>query len=215
MRKAALHYLLLPLAPLLAISGCGNDDSGGTDPLASLQVTIAGTGSGVVTSNDQEIDCPADCSAEHIPGDQLILMATADAGSVFEGWSGACSGTEDCQLVAGGDLEVTATFNTLADCPSQVTISVSAGTEPTFSWTPPCRLFFLNVEPADAGNDLWGIISRGSNAIEPPVQYGVVPAGATQSMEPEELVAGVSYAVYVFRFTAEGGEFIGSQTFTP
>jgi len=220
MRKAALHYLLLPLAPLLAISGCGNDDNGGTDPLATLQVTIAGTGSGVVTSNDQEINCPADCSAEHIPGDELTLMATPDAGSVFDGWSGACSGNGDCSLVAGGDQVVTATFNTqaLADCPSEVTISVSGGTEPTFSWTPACRLFWMNTELADAFTDQWSIICRGSNAIEPPVQYGVVPAGATQSTAPEALVAGVLYKVAVGRFTGPGeedGEIIGIQTFTP
>ena len=111
MQKPALRYLLLPLAALLAFGACGNDDDGGTDPLATLEVTIVGTGSGVVTSNDQEINCPADCNAEHIPGDQLILMALADAGSVFAGWSGACSGTGDCQIVAGGDLVVSATFN--------------------------------------------------------------------------------------------------------
>jgi hypothetical protein len=110
MREFAFLFLLLPLAALLSISGCGGDDDGGTDPLATLQVIMAGTGSGVVTSNDQEIDCPTDCSAEHIPGDQLTLMATPDSASVFLGWSGACFGSGDCPLVAGGDLEVTATF---------------------------------------------------------------------------------------------------------
>jgi hypothetical protein len=119
MRKLAPLYLLLPVAALLAISACGEDDDGGTDPLATLQVIIAGTGSGVVTSNDQEINCPTNCSAEHIPGDQLTLMATANQGSRFDGWSGACSGTGDCQLVAGGDLEVTATFTVIQTGPPQ------------------------------------------------------------------------------------------------
>jgi hypothetical protein len=117
MLKLALLSLLLPLAALLAISACGDEDDGGTDPLATLQVIIAGTGSGVVTSNDQEISCPGDCSAEHIPGDGVTLMATPDAGSIFDGWSGACSGTGDCPLVAGGDLVVTATFIPFAPVP--------------------------------------------------------------------------------------------------
>jgi uncharacterized repeat protein (TIGR02543 family) len=40
-------------------------------------------------------------------------MAAPDAGSVFAGWSGDCFGTGDCQLVAGGDLVVTATFTSV------------------------------------------------------------------------------------------------------
>ena len=106
----------------------------------------------------------------------------------------------------------------LADCPAQVTITVSAGKQPTFSWTPACGLFFVLVEPASTGTDLWGIISPGVNAIEPPVKYGVVPDGAIQSADFVPLADGVSYKVVVARFTGPGeedGEIIGTRTFTP
>ena len=103
-----------------------------------------------------------------------------------------------------------------AACTGPVTISVSAGTSPTFSWSPACRLFFVNVE-SDA-SDQWGIISDSANAIAPPVQYGVVPAGAEQLSELTPLVSGQTYDVNLFYWTgpdAQDGTFIGSQEFTP
>jgi hypothetical protein len=73
----------------------------------------------------------------------------------------------------------------LEDCPATVTISVGAGTTPSFSWQPTCRLFFVNVEPALSGTDLWTIISLGQNGIAPPVVYGQVPSGATELTRPK------------------------------
>ena len=58
----------------------------------SLNVTKAGTGSGVVTSTPAGISCGSDCS-------RLTMQARdyadryADGSSSFTGWSGACSGT--------------------------------------------------------------------------------------------------------------------------
>jgi hypothetical protein len=98
-----------------------------------------------------------------------------------------------------------------------VTIAVSSGTSPSFSWTPACRLFLVNVE-LGAG-DQWGIISDSANAIAPPVQYGVVPAGAEQSTsEVTPLVPGQTYDVNLLYWSgpdAQDGTFIGSREFTP
>lgn len=106
----------------------------------------------------------------------------------------------------------------LEDCPATVAVVVGSGPNPTFNWQPQCRLFFINVEPADAGGDLWTVITRGENAISPTVTYGVVPAGATQITEPAVLEAGVLYKVVLARFTGPGdedGEIIAIQEFTP
>jgi hypothetical protein len=98
-----------------------------------------------------------------------------------------------------------------------VTIAVSSGTSPSFSWTPACRLFFVNVELG--ATDQWSIISDSTNAIAPPVRYGVVPAGAQQSSsDVPSLQAGETYDVNLFYWSGPGaqdGTFIGSRDFTP
>jgi hypothetical protein len=106
----------------------------------------------------------------------------------------------------------------LAECTGAVTITVSAGTTPQFSWSPACRLFFLIVEPAATGDDLWLIITEGANQILPPVRYGTVPPGARELAPPTPLVAGTEYKVAVARYTGPGpqdGAIIAVQTFTP
>ena len=47
----------------------------------------------------------------------------------------------------------------LEDCPAAVAVVVGSGLNPTFNWQPQCQLFFINVEPADAGNDLWTVVT--------------------------------------------------------
>ena len=77
----------------------------------TLRVNKAGTGSGTVTSAPGGIDCGADCSQDYGSGTSVTLTAAAAAGSVFAGWSGACSGTGICQITMDGTETVTATFN--------------------------------------------------------------------------------------------------------
>jgi hypothetical protein len=59
----------------------------------TLSVTRAGPGSGTVTSSTGGIDCGATCSAQFEQGTSVTLTANAAWGSVFSGWSGACTGT--------------------------------------------------------------------------------------------------------------------------
>ena len=75
-----------------------------------LTVKTAGSGSGTVK-------CKADggelepCAPAYLEGTELVLVATANPGSQFAGWSGACT-ADPCELPPlAGDTVVTATFN--------------------------------------------------------------------------------------------------------
>ncbi|HMT04936.1 MAG TPA: hypothetical protein PKD76_05275 [Solirubrobacterales bacterium] len=80
----------------------------GPAPPRTVTVSKPGSGSGRVVSVPAGIDCGSSCEAE-IAGD-VTLRATADPGSRFVGWSGACSGKVDCKLAWSEDDEVFATF---------------------------------------------------------------------------------------------------------
>ncbi len=81
----------------------------------TLNVGKAGTGKGAVGSNPGGINCDANCAGIagwFLSGTQVTLAATADSGSTFAGWSGACSGTGTCTVDMYAAQSVTATFNT-------------------------------------------------------------------------------------------------------
>jgi len=77
----------------------------------TLSVSLAGTGSGSVTSEPQGINCGSGCSGTFTGGTTVTLFATPGSGSVFAGWSGACSGTGSCFVTMNATESVTATFN--------------------------------------------------------------------------------------------------------
>jgi lysyl endopeptidase len=80
-------------------------------------VTKAGSGSGTVRSTPTGIACGSDCTAVFVSGTSLSLTATAASGSVFAGWTGACSGSEACMLTVTEPRNVTAVFNVLPSYP--------------------------------------------------------------------------------------------------
>jgi hypothetical protein len=78
-----------------------------------LTVTKKGNGIGEVQSTDGQINCGPTCQASYQTDNiaTITLMATAASGSRFTGWSGACSGTETCEVKLEQSSNVTATFN--------------------------------------------------------------------------------------------------------
>jgi len=79
----------------------------------ALTVTTAGAGSGIVTSPAPGINCGTGtgCSHSYNYGTSVTLTAAAASGSVFAGWSGACSGTSTtCTVSITAATAVTATF---------------------------------------------------------------------------------------------------------
>jgi uncharacterized repeat protein (TIGR01451 family) len=77
----------------------------------TLSVSLAGTGTGSVTSSPAGINCPGDCSENYDHGTVVTLTAAPGTGSTFAGWSGDCSGTGTCMVTMDAAKSVTATFN--------------------------------------------------------------------------------------------------------
>lgn len=85
-------------------------DAAPTANSAILMVTLAGTGSGTVTGTG--ISCGADCTEAFDPAAASVvaLTQTPDVGSVFSGWSGACTGIAACNVTMDASKSVTATY---------------------------------------------------------------------------------------------------------
>jgi uncharacterized repeat protein (TIGR02543 family) len=56
------------------------------------------------------IDCGFDCSESFSAGTSVTLTPQAQAGYIFTGWTGDCSGTGSCQLTMNSDRFVSANF---------------------------------------------------------------------------------------------------------
>lgn len=75
-----------------------------------LNVDLAGSGVGAVTSNLNLIVCGNVCTADVRTGEVVTLTAVPDVSSDFLGWSGPCSGTGTCTVTMTQTQNVGATF---------------------------------------------------------------------------------------------------------
>jgi hypothetical protein len=89
--------------------------------LHRVQVTRAGAGSGLVSSNPGGIGCGGVCEADFAEGSVIVLTASPDATSRFAGWGGACAAFADmpCRLPIDGPKQIEARFE-----PRQATLDV-------------------------------------------------------------------------------------------
>lgn len=91
--------------------GNGNDTNNGNGPNSkTLSVEIEGDGSGTISSDPPGIDCREDCEETFSKGKEVTLMANANDGSIFDGFSGACDGDNPCKLTLKAPTSVNATF---------------------------------------------------------------------------------------------------------
>jgi hypothetical protein len=75
----------------------------------TVDVTVAVTGDGTVTSDVGGISCRDACTASVNPGDQIVLTATS---GLLLAWGGACAGREStCTLTPDADTAVSANFS--------------------------------------------------------------------------------------------------------
>jgi hypothetical protein len=83
-------------------------------PTRTLTISKSGTGEGLITSNPSGINCGSTCSNNFLYNHMVTLIAHTPPGSVFAGWSGACSGTATtCSVQMNVGRQVTATFNSV------------------------------------------------------------------------------------------------------
>jgi hypothetical protein len=78
-------------------------------------MTEGKAGTGTVSSSPAGISCGAVCSTAYRAGTSVTLSAVPAAGSVFAGWTGACTGTGSCVVSMTAAKSVAATFRALSD----------------------------------------------------------------------------------------------------
>jgi hypothetical protein len=81
---------------------------------SQLTVEKIGAGNGTITPDSGALTFVGPTGTENYPEDTVVtLTVTPDMDSVFVGWSGACTGTGDCELVMGANQTVSAAFELL------------------------------------------------------------------------------------------------------
>jgi PKD repeat protein len=91
-----------------------------------LSVATQGSGSGQVTSSPAGIACGATCQASFAPATAVTLTASPDAGSIFTGWAGDCTGTGACQVTMNQARSVIANFRPNTPPQASFTLSCTA-----------------------------------------------------------------------------------------
>ncbi|MAT42331.1 MAG: hypothetical protein CL609_08325 [Anaerolineaceae bacterium] len=86
-----------------------------------LNISVDGTGTGIVVSDPAGINCGTDCTQDYDHNTLVTLTATPNLGSTFNGWSGACTNaTGNCVIRIDEAKFVRATFTL-----NQYTLTVS------------------------------------------------------------------------------------------
>ncbi len=100
-----------------------------------LAVAETGNGAGTVTSTPAGVKCPDTCIVPFPAGSAVTLHATPDTASEFDGWSGGCTGTNDCTVTMDGLRTVAVTFADLAPPSAIITppIALNGPVRVTFS----------------------------------------------------------------------------------
>ncbi len=87
----------------------------------TLSVTLSGTGSGAISSSPPGIACSTACNATFESGSVVTLTAAPASGSVFSGWSGACTGMNSSTVVNLAMASTcTASFQPAGDTPNPI-----------------------------------------------------------------------------------------------
>ncbi len=149
----------------------------------TLNVTVQGKGT--VTSKPSGINCSNECSEDYKADTSVTLTATPDADYTFAGWSGVCSGTDNCTVTMNQAKNVKATFeldqflltisptgngngtvtSSLSDinCGSDCSEDYKADTSVTLTATPDAGSIFTGWGNGCSGNAVTCIIKMNSD----------------------------------------------------
>ena len=97
-----------------ASASCSASITGGPDLIYTVNVVLAGSGTGSVTSSPSGIACVngsvTECSKSFASNTPITLLAIPDWKSNFVGWFVACTGSDPCNFNLASDTGVTAYF---------------------------------------------------------------------------------------------------------
>jgi hypothetical protein len=117
-RGTSLPSVGAPVPQAPPISGSQQPTQPALTPMASLSISLAGHGAGIVSGSG--ISCPDTCSEILAVGTVVSLTALPNLDSVFggafAGWSGGgCTGHGTCTVTIGANQMITAEFGVLGD----------------------------------------------------------------------------------------------------
>lgn len=115
-------------------SNTANNSAGDTNAIGALHtLNVSINGSGSVASVPAGISCGNACTMAVVDGGQVLLTASAPAGSIFKGWGGACTGTTNPCDITG----IAADVNVVANFAPVVTVTAVVGANGSASPTVP------------------------------------------------------------------------------
>ncbi len=135
-----------------------------------------------MSSNPSGISCGSDCSEAYLSGTGVTLTASADAGSTFTGWAGACSGTGPCSVTMSAARSVTAAFAS-SSVPS-LTIygdSLASGWD-NWSWSGVISLSGTSPAPR-VGTYAVNATLEGWGAFSPATQSAVIDSSGYEAVK--------------------------------
>ncbi|MDP3902047.1 MAG: hypothetical protein Q8Q21_00475 [bacterium] len=92
----------------------------------TVKITNSSGGSGTVSISEGQGKCSSSsCSHDYLSGKKISLVASANSGSEFKGWSGACGGSGSCSVTMDQAREVRANFAKAELATYSLNISVS------------------------------------------------------------------------------------------
>lgn len=235
--------LVISILCVLALIGCGDDDSDGKlgPPAGDSCADVAGTWSMELEIDSDWFGGVLSSIAELAQSDTCTITGAMVLGPVIEGYSTGDSlhfsygmpGTapEDrvrCDLAIIDEYlmegRYVATDGSGAmrmhgpdpDCSGTAALAVSAGLSPTFSWQPGCPASLLIIEPLGSGADQWLVGNENANDLVSGIAFGIAPPGVG-SREVVPLVAGVAYRVALYRWLERDDAYlmVGYAIFTP
>jgi hypothetical protein len=74
------------------------------------KLSVTGAVGGIISTSHGAIDCGTRCIAGYAAGTKVHVIARPRPGYRFDGWGGACSGTQTCDLTMNSNASVQATF---------------------------------------------------------------------------------------------------------